>query len=65
MPADRRTEQEIRREISVEREQLVGAIADLRAGISAKRRSAAVVSAMVAAGLAARAALEVARRRRR
>ena len=62
MPDDRRTEQEIRSEIAAEREQLVGAIADLRAGIGAKRTSAAIVGAVLAAGLTAAAAFKVVRR---
>ena len=62
MPDDRRTEQEIRLEIAAEREQLVGAVADLRAGIDAKRRSAAIVGAVLAAGVTAAVALKIARR---
>ncbi len=62
MPGDRRTIEEIRREITTEREQLVDALADLRKGIAAKSRLAAVVGAALAVGLAAAAAVTVARR---
>ena len=62
MPGDRRTVEEIRREIATEREQLVDALADLREGIAAKCRLAAVVGAALAVGLAAATAVTVVRR---
>lgn len=62
MPGDRRTEKEIRREITTEREQLAEALADLREGIGEKRRLAAVVGGALAAGLAVAAAVTVVRR---
>jgi hypothetical protein len=62
VPADRRTEEEIRSEIATEREQLAEALADLRGSMKAKRRPAAVVGGALAAGLAAAAVLRVARR---
>ncbi len=62
MPGDRRTVEEIRREITTEREQLVDALADLREGIHAKSRLAAVVGAALAVGLAAAAVVTVVRR---
>ena len=62
MPDERRTELEIRSEIALERDQLVVAVADLRAGIDGKRRSATIVGAVLAAGLAARTAFKVVRR---
>lgn len=62
MPAERRTEEEIRRDITTEREHLAEALADLRDGIHAKRRPAAVVGGALAAGLAAAAAAKIARR---
>jgi len=65
MAADRRTEEEIRREIQAEREQLADALADLRAGVGDRRRLAGTAGGALAAGLAARALLRVARRRRR
>jgi hypothetical protein len=64
VPDDRRTEGEIRIEITTEREQLVRALADLREGIKAMRRPAAIVGATLAAGLAAVAAFKVIRRLR-
>jgi hypothetical protein len=65
VPGDRRTVEEIRREITTEREQLVNALADLREGIAAKSRLAAVVGAALAVGLAAAAAVTVVRRLKR
>ncbi len=64
MPGERRSEQEIRREIASEREQLADAIADLRKGIDGKRRVAAVVGGVTAAAFAAAAVLTFARRLR-
>jgi hypothetical protein len=46
-----RTDANIRSEISAEREQLVDALADLREGIEAKRRHAAALGMLIAAGL--------------
>lgn len=54
-----RTEAEIRAEIAAEREQLAGALADLRADVAAKRKPALVVSG----ALAALVALTLLRRR--
>ena len=62
MSGERRTEEEIRREIVGEREQLAEALADLRAGIDAKRRPAAVLGGVLATALAAALAVTVARR---
>lgn len=62
MPGDRRTVEEIRREITTERDQLVDALADLREGIDEKSRLAAVVGDALAVGLAAAAAVTVVRR---
>lgn len=61
MPADR-TEEQIRRDLAAERERLTGALADLRAGIDAKRRPVALAGAALAAGVAAAAAVRVVRR---
>lgn len=63
MPAEKRTEEDIRREIAGEREQLVSAIADLRQGVAAKRKAAGVVGGAVATGLVALVATRIARRR--
>lgn len=49
MPVERRTEEEILRELVAEREQLDRALADLRAEVVAKRRPVAVVTVTVAA----------------
>ncbi len=62
MPGDRRTEEEIRREIATERDQLADALADLREGIDEKRRPAVAAAGALAAGLAAIAAVKVVRR---
>jgi hypothetical protein len=58
---DRRTEEEIRREIATEREQLASALADLRQGITAKRRLAVLALAALAAMLAVVVAVKVIR----
>jgi hypothetical protein len=58
---DGRTEEEIRREIATEREQLAGALADLREGISAKRSLAILVLAGLGAVLALVVAFKVIR----
>lgn len=62
MPGDRRTVEEIRREITTERDQLVDALADLREGIDEKSRLATVVGGALAVGLAAATAVTVVRR---
>jgi signal transduction histidine kinase len=64
VPTDRRTEEEIRREITTEREHLREALADLRAGVDAKRRPAALVGGALAAGLAAAVVARMTRRLR-
>lgn len=61
MPAKRRTEADIRNEMSAQREQLAGALVDLREGINAKRRTAAKVGAVLATGVAAVVAFRVVR----
>ena len=62
MSSSRRTDEEIRREIATEREQLGDALADLRAGIDGKRRLAAIVGSALATGIAATAAVKLVRR---
>ena len=62
MPGDRRPEEEIRREITTEREQLADALADLRKSIDAKRRPAAVAGGALAAALVTVAAVKALRR---
>jgi len=59
---ERRTEEDIRREITSEREQLVDALADLRAAVDAKRRPAAILGGAVAAALTAAVVVKVVRR---
>jgi hypothetical protein len=59
VPGEGRTEEEIRREITTEREQLVGALAELREDINAKRRPAAIVGGAVAAGVVTIAVVKV------
>ena len=62
MADEQRTDEIIRGEISAEREQLVGALSDLRKGIAAKRRLAGVAGTLIVAGLAAAASIKVLRR---
>lgn len=62
MPTERRTEEEIRREIAAEREQLAAALGDLRAGVEAKRRPAARIGAVALAAVAATVLARVIRR---
>ena len=65
MPAERRSEEEIRRQIAVEREQLTAALDDLRVGVDAKRRPAARAAKAAAAALAAIVAVRLVRRHTR
>jgi hypothetical protein len=60
-----RTEEEIRREIAAEREQLAGSLADLRASVEAKKRPVSRAAGAVAAGVAALVALKLVRLIRR
>lgn len=62
MAADPRTDQQIRSEISAEREQLVEALADLREGVRAKRNLAAAVAALTSVALATAASIKLVRR---
>ena len=62
MVGEPRTDADIRRELSAERDQLVDALADLRGGIEAKRRLAVAVGTVVAAGFAAAATVKIVRR---
>jgi hypothetical protein len=63
VPGERRTEEEIRREIAAERDQLA-TLADLRERIDDKRRPAVAAVGALAAGIAAMAAVKVVRRLR-
>jgi len=60
----RRTDEQIRREITTEREQLANALVDLRAGVYEKRRLAAAVAGALAAGFVTAAGVAVVRRLR-
>ena len=62
MPDNGRSVEEIRRQISEEREQLTGALADLREDVHAARRIPMIVGGALAAGGAALTALKVARK---
>ncbi len=62
MAGDRRTEEEIRREIASQREELASALADLRQGVDEKRKLAAVVGGTLAAAITTVAALRLGRR---
>jgi hypothetical protein len=63
--AERRTDERIRDEIATERAELVAALADLQAGVDAKRRAAAAVAGSLALAAAALTAVKVGRRFRR
>jgi hypothetical protein len=60
--SDRRTEADIRLEIAAEREHLVRALTDVREGVAAKRKPAALVGGLLAAGLALAVLRGIARR---
>ncbi|HEU4450788.1 MAG TPA: hypothetical protein VFR63_12510 [Gaiellaceae bacterium] len=65
MPSDGRGTEEVRREISDERQQLVDAVGDLRDDLrSVARKIPAVVGGALAAGLALGAAVAAVKRRR-
>ncbi|GIU94494.1 MAG: hypothetical protein KatS3mg012_0951 [Gaiellaceae bacterium] len=64
MASETRNEAEIRAELTAEREQLVGALADLRASVAAKRQPAAVVGGVAAAATALVVLRGIARRLR-
>jgi len=65
VPAERRSAEEIRREIQAERDQLADALADLRAGVGERRRLAGAAAGAVTAGLAVRALVRLVRHRTR
>lgn len=65
MPVEhRRTDEQIRREITTEREQLANALVDLRVGLYEKRKLAAAVAGALAAGFVTAAGVAVVRRLR-
>ncbi len=62
MPAERRTVEQIRLDMASERAQLERALADLRAGLEARRKPATRAGGLLAAGLAALVTVKTARR---
>ena len=52
MAAERRRHEEVKQELTAEREQLVGALADLRKGVHDARRIPIIAGAALMAGLA-------------
>ena len=65
MPAERRSDEQIRSEIATEREALADSLDDLRASIAEKKKLAAVSAAAIGAGVAAAAVVSIVRRRGR
>jgi hypothetical protein len=59
---ERRTDEQIRREIASEREQLGIALGDLRAAVAGKRKMMMAGAGAVGTAVAARTALKIARR---
>lgn len=64
MATDKRTDEQIRTEIAAERQELVDALGDLRAGIAGKRRTATAVVGALAAAAATVTAVKLGRRLR-
>ena len=65
MPSDGRGSEEVRREISAERQQLVDAVSDLRTDVrSAARKLPMIAGGALAAGVALAAVVAAAKRRR-
>ena len=63
MAAERRGVEEVKQELASEREQLVGALADLKKGVHDARRIPIIAGGALAAGLAAFAAVKFVRGR--
>ncbi|HXV32435.1 MAG TPA: hypothetical protein VD769_00390 [Gaiellaceae bacterium] len=63
MATDRRSAEDIRRELATEREQLADALAGLREDVNSARRIPMIVGGALLAGLAAFAAVKLARGR--
>jgi hypothetical protein len=59
---ERRTDEQIRGEIAAERDELIAAVGDLRAGVAGKRRAATAVAGVLAAAAAALTAVKLGRR---
>jgi hypothetical protein len=64
MATEKRTDEQIRSEIAAERDGLVEALTDLRAGVAGKRRAATAVVGALAAAAATLAAVKLGRRLR-
>jgi hypothetical protein len=62
--AEKRTDEQIRGEIAAERDGLVEAVTDLRAGVASKRRAATAVVGALAAAAATLTAVKLGRRLR-
>jgi hypothetical protein len=62
--AERRTDEQIRGEIAAERNELVDALGELRAGVAGKRRAATAVAGVLAAAVATLTAVKLGRRLR-
>ncbi len=63
MDPERRGTEEVRQQLSAEREQLVGAIADLKGDVHSARRIPMIAGAALLAGVAAVAAFKIVRGR--
>ena len=63
MGAEKRSVEELRSELSSERDQLAGALTDLREDLHSARRIPIIAGGALLAGLAAVAAIKVARSR--
>jgi hypothetical protein len=61
---EHRTEEELRRELASEREQLAKALGDVRAGFERRRRLVVTGAGVLVTAVAARTALKIARRLR-
>jgi hypothetical protein len=61
VPSERRSQEEIRREIALERDRLAEALDDVREGIASKRRAAVAVGGTIVAVLGVVAATRLAR----
>ena len=64
MATAKRTDEQIRGEIAAERDELVAALGDLRAGVAGKRKAATAVVGALATAAATLAAVKIGRRLR-
>ena len=63
MAAERRSPEQVKQELAAERDQLVGALADLKKGVHDARRIPIIAGGALAAGLATFAAVKFVRGR--